>query len=268
MSAVLEENGYDSRWWALIYDQWNEAGGRCAQRKRELAFYRGQLQNTQGPILEAACGTGSIMLPLIADGFDVCGFDSSFPMLEVLRGKAMDSGIEDIEGRITQQDLAKFSYSHRFAAVLIPASSIMLLATQASQVACLRRVYDCLVPGGRLLLNFYVPSYVDDLLLHQESPPAEERFGEFMNPETEKEIEVSHSKFCDLSSQTESYTWTFRHDGETAKVPMRARWIYPEEFQLLLRLGGFDRWQFFGSQDCVPYVGSAKETNTWWVVTK
>ena len=76
MTAVVEENGYDSRWWALIYDQWNEAGGRCAQRKRELAFYRGQLQDTRGPILEAACGTGSIMLPLIADGFDVCGFDS------------------------------------------------------------------------------------------------------------------------------------------------------------------------------------------------
>ena len=60
---------------------------------------------------------------------------------------------------------------------------------------------------GRLLLNFYVPSYVDDLLLHQESPPAEERFGEFINPETEKEIEVSYSRICDHSSQTESYTW-------------------------------------------------------------
>ena len=126
MAAVLEENGYHSRWWALIYDQWNEAGGRCAQRKRELAFYRGQLQNTQGPILEAACGTGSIMLPLIADEFDVCAFDSSFPMLEVLRGKAMDLGIADIDDRITQQDLTKFSYSHLFAAVLMPASSIML----------------------------------------------------------------------------------------------------------------------------------------------
>ncbi len=117
-------------------------------------------------------------------------------------------------------------------------------------------------------MNFYVPSYVDDLLLHQESPPFEVRFGEFINPETEKEIEVNYSKICDHSSQTESNTWTFRHDCETAKVPTRPRWIYPEEFQLLLRLGGFDRWQFFGSQDCEPYAGSAKETNTYWVVTR
>ena len=264
----MQESGYDSPWWSLIYDQWNEDGGRHAQREREVAFYRGKLQNTQGTILEAACGTGSIMLPLLVDGFDVSGFDSSSPMLEVLRGKAMDLGIADIGDRITPQDLANFSYSHLFAAVLIPASSIMMLSTQASQISCLRRVYDCLESGGRLLLNFYVPSYVDDLLLHQKSPPAEEQFGDFIHPETKKEIKVSYSKFCDLASQTEIYTWTFRHDGETAKVPMRTRWIYPEEFQLLLRLGGFGHWQLYGSQDCEPYVGSAKVTNTYWVVTK
>ena len=77
----MQESGYDSPWWSLIYDQWNEDGGRHAQREREVAFYRGKLQNTQGTILEAACGTGSIMLPLLVDGFDVSGFDSSSPML-------------------------------------------------------------------------------------------------------------------------------------------------------------------------------------------
>ena len=238
-------DNYDSRWWALIYDQWNETGGRAARRQRELGFYREHLQGTYGAILEAACGTGSIMLPLLQDGFDVFGFDVSLPMLEVLRRKAADLDISDIDARITQQDLAGFVYDRQFAAVLIPASSIMMLSTQQGQIDCLRRVYDSLRPGGRLLLNFYIPSYTDDLLLHRDSPPEEEEFGEFVHPETGRPIEVFHSKICDLTSQTETYTWIFEYDGETARVPMQARWIHKEEFQLLLRLGGFEQWELY-----------------------
>ena len=266
----MRETGsnYNSRWWALVYDQWNETGGRSAQYQRELHFYREQLQDTRGAILEAACGTGSIMLPLLQDGFDVFGFDASLPMLEVLRHKAAGLGTSDIDSRITQQDLVDFVYDHQFAAVLIPASSIMMLSTQESQIACLRRIHDCLQPGGRLLLNFYIPSYTEDLLVHQDSPPAEEEFGEFRHPETGRPIQVTHSKICDLTSQTETYTWIFRYDGETARVPMQARWSHKEEFQLLLRLGGFEQWELYGSHDREPYVGSAHIVDTYWTATK
>ena len=267
---LLPETGsnYDSRWWALIYDQWNEAGGRSEQHERELYFYREHLQDTRGAILEAACGTGSIMLPLLLNGFDIFGFDASLPMLEVLRRKAAGLGLSDIDSRITQQDLVGFGYDHPFEAVLIPASSIMMLSTQQNQITCLRRVHDCLQPGGRLLLNFYIPSYTEDLLLHQDAPPAEEEFGKFDHPETGRPVEVSHAKICDLTMQTETYTWIFRYDGATVQVPMQARWIHKEEFQLLLRLGGFDQWELYGSYDGKPYVGSEHMGDTYWMATK
>ncbi len=136
----MQETGknYDTHWWALIYDQWNETGGRSELNERELHFYRNQLQNTRGAILEAACGTGCKMLPLLLDGLDIFGFDVSLPMLEVLRHKAIDSGISDIDTRISQQNLANFVYDRQFTAVLIPASSFMMLPTQQSQIACLR----------------------------------------------------------------------------------------------------------------------------------
>ena len=41
---------------------------------------------------------------------------------------------------------------------------------------------------------------------------------------------------------------------------MTARWIYKEEFQLLLRLAGFSRWQLFGTYD-----GSKEIGTTYWV---
>ncbi len=267
---LLPETGsnYDSRWWALIYDRWNEAGGRSEQHERELHFYREHLQDTRGAILEAACGTGSIMLPLLLNGFDISGFDTSLPMLGALRRKAAGLGLSGIDSRITKQDLVDFGYDHPFEAVLIPASSIMMLSTQQNQITCLRRVHDCLQPGGRLLLNFYIPSYTEDLLLHQDAQPTEEEFGKFDHPETGRPIEVSHTKVCDLAIQTEIYTWIFRYDGERVQVPMQARWIHKEEFKLLLRLGGFDKWELYGSYDGKPYVGSEHMGDTYWMVTK
>ena len=51
-------------------------------------------------------------------------------------------------------------------------------------------------------------------------------------------------------------------------MPMQARWIHKEEFQLLLRLGGFDQWELYGSYDGNPYVASEHMGDTYWMVTK
>src|SRR5437870_5820232 len=48
---------------------------------RELAFYSSFLQPTVGPWLEAMCGTGRLMLPLLRQGIVVDGVDNSVYML-------------------------------------------------------------------------------------------------------------------------------------------------------------------------------------------
>jgi len=40
-----------------------------------------------GPVLELACGTGRILLPIARQGIPIHGIDSSLPMLNVLRDK-------------------------------------------------------------------------------------------------------------------------------------------------------------------------------------
>ena len=56
-----------------------------------------QLTGEAGPILEAACGTGSILLRLWRQGVDIRGFDCAAGMLDVLRRKAAALGLDDIE---------------------------------------------------------------------------------------------------------------------------------------------------------------------------
>ena len=78
--------------------------------------------------------------------------------------------------------MVDFCYDQSFAAILIPASSFMLLPTQVAQIACLERIRAHLVSGGRLLMNFYIPSLAGDLLAHIDLSPSLETFGEFHPP--------------------------------------------------------------------------------------
>ena len=262
----MPDANYDNSWWPLIYDQWNERGNRQQTHEREFQFYSVQLAGEAGPVLEVACGTGSILLRLLRQGVDIRGFDCAAGMLAVLRRKAAALGLGDIDHRVCCQDMVDFCCDQSFAAILIPASSFMLLPTQAAQIACLERIRAHLAPNGRLLMNFYIPSLAGDLLAHVDPSPSLETFGEFPHPQTGRPISVQFKKTVDLGEQTEHYQWFFTCDGETEIVPMTARWIYKEEFQLLLRLAGFSRWQLFGTHDGQPYAGSKEIGTTYWVV--
>ena len=263
----MSAENYETEWWGIVYDQWNENGGRLKVHEREFQFYRDQLQNITGPILEASCGTGSIFLRLAKLGHEMWGFDISEEMLARLRIKANEQGLSKVISRVTQQTFVDFKYDQHFSAIIIPASAFMLIPTQEEQIACLKNIRAHLEPNGRLLLNFYIPS-LNDLLKHIRNPLKEEEFGDFVHPDTGLPIEVTHKTKIDMGEQTETIYWTFTHNGQRHEVPLHSRWIYKEEFQLLLHIAGFRKWQIFGSHNGTPYVGSPDLTTPYCVIEK
>ena len=255
----MSAENYETKWWGITYDQWNERGGRRHVHEQEFQFYRDQLQHIKGPILEAACGTGSILLRLAKLGHAIWGFDASEEMLAQLKQKAVEQSVPKVLEHISQQTFVDFRYEQKFSAIIIPAAAFMHIPNQKEQIACLENIHAHLEPDGRLLLNFYIPPW-DYLMRHSREPLVEEEFGTFEHPQNELPIEVTHKTAIDLSEQRETIYWTFTHDGQSHEVPLYSRWIYKEEFQLLLRVAGFSNWQLFGSHDCEPYVGSSDLT--------
>ena len=69
------------------------------------AFYRDLARQTGGPILELACGTGRLTLPLARDGHEVVGLDASPAMLQATQDKADAEGVEIA---FVQQDMRAF----------------------------------------------------------------------------------------------------------------------------------------------------------------
>src|ERR1044072_1604231 len=53
-----------------------------------LEFYRRQVSRYGQPVLELACGTGRLTIPLAAGGVDITGLDVSPQMLELAAMKA------------------------------------------------------------------------------------------------------------------------------------------------------------------------------------
>jgi ubiquinone/menaquinone biosynthesis C-methylase UbiE len=105
-------------------------------------------------VLELACGTGRVTLPIAREGIEVVGLDSAPAMLDVARRKA---AAEDLDVTWIEADMRDFDLGRRFGLIIIPYRSFLHLLTDADQAACLAAVYRHLIPGGRFALNFFAP---------------------------------------------------------------------------------------------------------------
>src|SRR5215813_7947180 len=105
-----------------------------------------------GPALEFAIGTGRVAIPLAARGVPVTGIELSQPMIDQLRTKADESTIPVIVG-----DMATSTAPGVYPLVYLVFNTISNLLTQAEQVACFRNAARHLLPGGRFVIELWVP---------------------------------------------------------------------------------------------------------------
>ena len=61
--------------------------GRCEP------FYREEACRAAGPVLELACGTGRLTVPIAHDGHEIVGLDASPTMLDAAHSKAKEAGV-------------------------------------------------------------------------------------------------------------------------------------------------------------------------------
>ena len=108
------------------------------------------------PVLELACGTGRVAIPIAREGVCVVGLDRSPAMLGRAREKSAGMGtVRWVEG-----DMRDFALPERFGLALIPFRSFQHLLTVADQLSCLHCIHRHLAPGGRLALHLFNPDLV------------------------------------------------------------------------------------------------------------
>ncbi|MBO7748558.1 class I SAM-dependent methyltransferase [Paenibacillus sp. MWE-103] len=120
----------------------------------DIEYYRDRLLGCQGRILEAMAGSGRVLIPLLEAGLLADGVDASPDMLASCRRRCADRGLAP---ELYLSSLQELALPERYEAILVPAGSFLLIERREESLQALRRLYDHLLPGGRLMLDLFLP---------------------------------------------------------------------------------------------------------------
>ncbi len=174
-----------------------------------------------GAALELAVGTGRVAVPLAARGVPVSGIELSAPMVEVLRRKLDESALPVVLG-----DMATVTVRGTFSLVYVVWNSISNLRTQDEQVACFRNAARHLAPGGRFLVELWVPPL-------RRLPP-----GRLAAPMSLDADHLVLDTYDLVTQQCTSHHYRTRDDGTVTYGSGSFRYLWPSECDLMARLAG------------------------------
>jgi SAM-dependent methyltransferase len=213
---------------ARVYDPWS------AGVVEDVEFYVEEAVASGGPVVELACGTGRIAVPIAKAGVRVIGVDGSAAMLNVAREYAAR---ERVELDLRVGDMREPPVDERVPLVLIPFRSLLHMTTEEDRLRALRAARGLLVPGGRLVFDVFAPSREDVESTHSRW--------------LEREPGIFERADWDEGSRT--LTLSVRR-GEEAST-MHLAWLSPPEWRLLLDRAGFELEAQWGWFDRRPYAG-------------
>ncbi|CAM3569228.1 class I SAM-dependent methyltransferase [Paenibacillus lupini] len=134
-----------------VYDLTKEIGHSF---NGDIEYYQERLKHCNGRILEAMVGSGRVIIPLLKSGLVVDGVDYSSKMLDSCRQRCE---VHDLKTNLYQADLKELALSNKYEAIIIPAGSFLLIEQRSEAKEVLKRLYDHLDIGGRLILDLHLP---------------------------------------------------------------------------------------------------------------
>ncbi len=177
----------------------------------------------EGPALELAIGTGRIGIPLLRRGVSVTGIELSEPMVTRLRAKVDAETLP-----VTVGDMATTVVDGDFTLVYLVFNTIGNLRTQAEQVACFRNAARHLRPGGRFVIELWVPPL-------RRFPP-----GQVAVPFDIGEGHVGFDTYDLTTQQGTSHHYTTAPDGSVHHGATNFRYLWPAECDLMAQLAGME----------------------------
>ncbi|WP_205774729.1 class I SAM-dependent methyltransferase [Alkalicoccus luteus] len=207
----------------------------------DVEYYKERLRDAAGPVLEPACGSGRMMIPLLEAGIEVEGFDPSAPMLELCRKEAKARGLDPVlfEGTMESAEL-----TCKYQAAIIPAGTLQLLHEPGMIQRAFQQLSGCLLPGGKLIADLYLFTGAEPgLVRFREWEDGEERI---TLESVTVEVDYLNQKTIDRNRYER---WKEGKLIETELELFPLRWLGLEEAALMLREAGFSEIIFSGGYE-------------------
>lgn len=121
----------------------------------EVDWYAQHLPPDAGLLLELMCGSGRLLVPLVAKGLKLHGVDASAAMLASCEARL---AVRELAAPLFRQDLTQLNLPFRYVAAFAAVGSFQLITDPGAALSALRRIRAHLVDPGMLLLDLFVPS--------------------------------------------------------------------------------------------------------------
>jgi SAM-dependent methyltransferase len=180
--------------------------------------------------LELGIGTGRIAIPLSERGFEVSGIDASPAMVKRLRAKKGGAAIPVEIG-----DFGDVKINRRFPLIYVAFNTFFALLTQDAQVRCFVRVARRLTSNGVFVMSAFVP----DLSRFDGG----QRVGVTWVGLDGVNLEATQH---DPAAQTVSSAHVVISERGVRFYPVKLRYAFPSELDLMARLAGMRLRERFG----------------------
>jgi len=229
-----------------VYDDAEFYDCEFANREHDIPFFLKQARLLGGPVLEVACGTGRITMPIARAGIEITGLDVSRPMLERARSKAK---AERLALNWLEQDCRAINSTQQFSMIFSATNAMQHLHDFDSVNAFLTSSKHALRPGGILILDAFNPN-----LAKLARTTATRYHHKSIVDAAGRKLHVEVASQYDPAGQILSFTLFYLCDGDltrTKKVSMRC--FFPEELMALCRLNGLEVVRRCGDYDETPF---------------
>jgi SAM-dependent methyltransferase len=194
-----------------------------------------------GPVLELGIGTGRLAVPLAERGIEVHGVDASQAMVARLRGKPGGRGIP-----VTMGDFRDVPVEGSYPLVVLAFNTIFALHTQEDQLRCFREVARHLTAEG----VFVVEAFVPDMTRWQNNQATQ-------TTRLENGRLLLETSLHDAPNQRIDSSLNLVGEDGIRMYPVRIRYAWPAEIDLMARLGGLGLRERWGGWDRRPFDSSS-----------
>lgn len=229
--------------------------------EEDLPFWRELVMRyTPAHVLELACGTGRIGIDLLhcPGHFTLEGLDREPAMLASYQGK-LEREPEEIQHRVTlhQADMCNYSLPNKgtFDLVLLLFNSIGHLHEITQQLAAFHTTYEHLAPGGRFVVDIYLPD-IRFLNLALNGSAYDKQ--EFKDPNGDFTMDIYRRFVYNDYEQNEEHIYIHKKTykaGNSEKNISRIKLhvFFPRELQMLFLGSGFRIEAIYGGYDWKPF---------------
>ena len=229
-------------------------------KRDDIPMYLRYAQMQQGPILELACGTGRLLLPLARQGFEVYGLDNSTAMLELAREKiakeesSLSGKIVLVHGNMQDVSAHLRPADRKFKLAFIAFNSFLHLLTHVDQQSALSGIRDVLSDDGLLIIDIFAPHHQilgqeDDTQIYQHVRHDEPTGATYVRSDRVRR---------NLAEQTQEVDFIYdiiQAGGAKERIvrTVRSRFVFRYEMELTLEAAGYETVALLGGYDGQPY---------------